>query len=144
MKRELTMKAKHSQWNPKKKLSREDMLKLRELKENFPHYKTVELAELFRVSPEAVRRILKSNWVPNDIDEDRIIARREKQKQKRQQEIQLKKLEFISNRGKKNVSSRPQQRQQQQPKQQQRQRSKVGYKNGFAFNEKYGGLGNKF
>ncbi|KAK7047352.1 Required for respiratory growth protein 9 mitochondrial [Paramarasmius palmivorus] len=50
-------------WNPPKKLSREAMEGLRELhhldKEKFS---TPVLAEKFRISPEAVRRILKSKW----------------------------------------------------------------------------------
>ncbi|KAF5389631.1 hypothetical protein D9757_004171 [Collybiopsis confluens] len=50
-------------WNPPRKLSREAMEGLRQLyhfdKEKFS---TPVLAEKFKISPEAVRRILKSRW----------------------------------------------------------------------------------
>ncbi|RCK54495.1 Required for respiratory growth protein 9, mitochondrial [Candida viswanathii] len=64
LKRERTFRKKHGNtpWNPKKKLSRDDMAKLRHLKEIFPHYKTIDLSRLFHISPEAVRRILKSKF----------------------------------------------------------------------------------
>ncbi|KAG5422139.1 RRG9 [Candida metapsilosis] len=78
IKRELTQKSKYNRWNPKRKLSRQEMIKVKELKETFPQYRTVDLAQFFHISPEAVRRILKSKWVPNDIDEERITQRREK------------------------------------------------------------------
>ena len=78
IKRELTQKSKYDRWNPKRKLSRQEMIKVKELKETFPQYRTVDLAQFFHISPEAVRRILKSKWVPNDIDEERITQRRDK------------------------------------------------------------------
>ncbi|KAK7039566.1 putative neugrin-like protein [Favolaschia claudopus] len=52
-------------WNPPRKLSREAMEGLRQLNRVDPEtFTTPVLAERFRVSPEAVRRILKSRWTP--------------------------------------------------------------------------------
>ncbi|KAJ7869169.1 Neugrin-domain-containing protein, partial [Mycena olivaceomarginata] len=52
-------------WNPPRKLSREAMEGLRQLHRVDPEtFTTPVLAERFRVSPEAVRRILKSRWAP--------------------------------------------------------------------------------
>ncbi|KAI3406098.2 RRG9 [Candida oxycetoniae] len=93
VKRTLTQKSKYQSWNPQRKLSRQEMINLRELKETFPHYKTIDLAQFFHISPEAVRRILKSTWVPNDRDEDRLFERRERQKlKKEQQALESKKI----------------------------------------------------
>ncbi|KAI5968154.1 RRG9 [Candida theae] len=78
VKRELTQKSKYDRWNPKRRLSRQEMIKVKELKETFPQYRTVDLAQFFHISPEAVRRILRSKWVPNDIDEERITQRKER------------------------------------------------------------------
>lgn len=88
IKRVLTQKSKYDQWNPKRKLSRQEMIKVKELKETFPQYRTIDLAQFFHISPEAIRRILKSKWVPNDIDEEKITQRKERkllQIQKRKQ-----------------------------------------------------------
>ncbi|KAI5952504.1 RRG9 [Candida jiufengensis] len=85
IKRDLTQKSKYERWNPQKKLTRQEMIKLKELKETFPQYRTIDLAQFFHISPEAVRRILKSKWVPNDVDEDRIMKRKEKQMIQRQE-----------------------------------------------------------
>ncbi|RLV89202.1 Required for respiratory growth protein 9 mitochondrial [Spathaspora sp. JA1] len=82
-KREIAIKKRYGEWKPTKRLSREDMLKVKELSEQFPNYKTVDLANIFRVSPEAIRRILKSKWVPSDADIDKITARRERQRQEK-------------------------------------------------------------
>lgn len=50
-------------WNPRKKLSPDAMEGVRGLHEQDPvKYSTPVLAEQFRVSPEAIRRILKSKW----------------------------------------------------------------------------------
>ncbi|KAJ7073523.1 hypothetical protein B0H15DRAFT_736270, partial [Mycena belliarum] len=52
-------------WNPPRKLSREAMDGLRQLHRVDPTtFTTPVLAERFRVSPEAVRRILRSSWTP--------------------------------------------------------------------------------
>ena len=61
-------------WQPRKKLSPETMQGLRDLHEGNPQQYTTEiLAGMFKVSPEAVRRILKSKWRPTDEEqEDRL------------------------------------------------------------------------
>ncbi|KAJ7634746.1 hypothetical protein FB45DRAFT_473405 [Roridomyces roridus] len=52
-------------WNPPRKLSRDAMEGLRQLHRLNPQtFTTPVLAERFRISPEAVRRILKSRWEP--------------------------------------------------------------------------------
>ncbi|KAI5965134.1 RRG9 [Candida pseudojiufengensis] len=92
IKRELTQKQKYERWNPKRKLTRQEMIKLKELKETFSNYRSIDLAQFFHISPEAVRRILKSKWVPNEIDEDRIMRRKEKQMMIRQENKMKEKL----------------------------------------------------
>lgn len=53
-------------WNPRKKLSPDTMEGIRALHAQFPdRYTTPVLAEQFAVSPEAIRRILKSKWTSN-------------------------------------------------------------------------------
>lgn len=50
-------------WNPLKKLSPDALEGIRHLHATAPdHFTTAVLAEQFRVSPEAIRRILKSRW----------------------------------------------------------------------------------
>ncbi|KIX02078.1 required for respiratory growth protein 9, mitochondrial [Rhinocladiella mackenziei CBS 650.93] len=54
-------------WNPRKKLSPDAMEGIRALHEQDPEkYSTPVLAETFKVSPEAIRRILKSKWRPTE------------------------------------------------------------------------------
>ncbi|KAH8829392.1 hypothetical protein DL96DRAFT_1597946, partial [Flagelloscypha sp. PMI_526] len=54
-------------WNPPRKLSREAMDLVRELHRNDPEtFTTPILAGRFRVSPEAIRRILKSKYEPSE------------------------------------------------------------------------------
>ena len=65
-------------WNPPRKLSREAMAGLRSLHATNPQlFSTPMLAEKFRISPEAVRRILKAKWVPRGEERARM-ARRER------------------------------------------------------------------
>ncbi|KZT25712.1 hypothetical protein NEOLEDRAFT_1042572, partial [Neolentinus lepideus HHB14362 ss-1] len=53
-------------WAPPRKLSREAMEALRQLHRLDPEICTVPmLAERFKISPEAVRRILRSKWEPS-------------------------------------------------------------------------------
>ncbi|GJJ14908.1 hypothetical protein Clacol_009178 [Clathrus columnatus] len=53
-------------WSPPKKLTRDAMDSLRTLHQISPDvYTTPILAEKFRISPEAVRRILRSKWFPS-------------------------------------------------------------------------------
>lgn len=54
-------------WNPRKKLSPDTMEGIRHLNSTQPDkFTTPVLAEHFKVSPEAIRRILKSKWRPSD------------------------------------------------------------------------------
>jgi Neugrin len=62
-------------WNPRKKLSPDTMEGIRALHEQFPEkYTTPVLAEQFKVSPEAIRRMLKSKWraSPEKMEERRV------------------------------------------------------------------------
>ena len=53
-------------WDPLKKLSPEALDGIRALHAQHPDiYTSPKLADLFRVPPEAIRRILKSSWRPN-------------------------------------------------------------------------------
>lgn len=53
-------------WSPRKKLSPDTMEGIRALHEQYPRkYTTPVLADQFEVSPEAIRRILKSKWRPS-------------------------------------------------------------------------------
>jgi hypothetical protein len=54
-------------WNPRKKLSPDTMEGIRHLHKTAPDkFTTPILAEHFKVSSEAIRRILKSRWQPSD------------------------------------------------------------------------------
>lgn len=83
-KRNDSIAKRYGQWNPTRKLSRQQISDLKSLKEQVPHLKTIDLANHFKVSPEAVRRILKSKWVPND--EEEIIMKRRGENRKLQAE----------------------------------------------------------
>ncbi|CAO3672039.1 unnamed protein product [Rhizopus stolonifer] len=52
-------------WQPKKRVSRETMEKIRTLASTQPDYNTVTIAQEYKLSVEAVRRILKSKYQPN-------------------------------------------------------------------------------
>jgi hypothetical protein len=57
-------------WNPRKKLSPDALVGIRMLHKQFPEeYTTEVLAQKFEVSPEAIRRILKSKWTPDPEEE---------------------------------------------------------------------------
>jgi hypothetical protein len=60
-------------WNPPKKLSPDALEGIRHLHATAPdRFTTSVLAEEFKVSPEAIRRILKSRWRPSEVEaEDR-------------------------------------------------------------------------
>lgn len=62
-------------WNPAKKLSRIEMEGMRVLKSQFPQLTATELAERYKVSPEVVRRILKSKWQPTEEEMGRLHER---------------------------------------------------------------------
>jgi hypothetical protein len=58
-------------WNPRKRLSPDALIGIRMLHKQFPEeYTTEVLAQKFEVSPEAIRRILKSKWVPTPEEEE--------------------------------------------------------------------------
>ncbi|KAL5114095.1 Required for respiratory growth protein 9 mitochondrial [Pleosporales sp. CAS-2024a] len=63
-------------WNPRKKLSPDAMDGIRHLHTTQPtRFTTPILAEHFKVSPEAIRRILKSKWRPSDDEYEARMAR---------------------------------------------------------------------
>jgi hypothetical protein len=58
-------------WAPRKRLSPDALAGIRAINAQFPEQYTVPvLAAKFEVSPEAIRRILKSNWRPDEEEED--------------------------------------------------------------------------
>ncbi|KAG8355818.1 hypothetical protein FVEN_g6310 [Fusarium venenatum] len=58
-------------WRPRKRLSPDALAGIRALNAQFPDvYTTEALAEKFEVTPEAIRRILKSKWQPNAVEEE--------------------------------------------------------------------------
>jgi len=57
-------------WKPPKRLSPDALAGIRALHAQMPEvYTTAALAQSFEVSPEAIRRILKSKWSPNSEEE---------------------------------------------------------------------------
>ncbi|MCJ1244067.1 Required for respiratory growth protein 9 mitochondrial [Trapelia coarctata] len=63
-------------WEPRKRLSPDALDGIRAIHAQYPEtYTTEALAERFKVSPEAIRRILKSKWRPNE-EED--VSRRQR------------------------------------------------------------------
>lgn len=71
-KRALSKKFGSSGWSPRKRLSPDSLEGIRALHAQYPDkYTTPVLADYFKVSPEAIRRILKSKWRPNDDEEQR-------------------------------------------------------------------------
>lgn len=58
-------------WNPQKKLSPDAVDGIRQLHALKPNdFTTPVLADQFKISPEAVRRILKSRWRPSETEMD--------------------------------------------------------------------------
>lgn len=51
-------------WDPKRRLSRDEMEDLRQRKRAHPELNNSQLGDMYRVSPEAVRRVLRSTWAP--------------------------------------------------------------------------------
>ncbi|KAH6917949.1 hypothetical protein BKA70DRAFT_4873 [Coprinopsis sp. MPI-PUGE-AT-0042] len=81
-------------WQPPRKISREAMHGLRQLHKLEPETFTTEiLAEKFRISPEAVRRILKSKWEPPTERREQLVAR---EKAAREEASKLRKLREIN------------------------------------------------
>lgn len=59
-------------WDPKKKLSREAIEGIRMLKQHAPHLNAGDFASMFKISPESIRRILRSKWEPTDEEMNKI------------------------------------------------------------------------
>ena len=80
-----SMKTKFPQgWAPPHKLSRAAMDGLRALHAHDPDtFTTPVLADKFRVSPEAVRRILKGKWQPTQEQRARLLEREKRYRQDR-------------------------------------------------------------
>lgn len=69
-------------WRPPMTLSRESMTGIRILHNARPDiFSTPVLAAKFKISPEAVRRILKSKWVPDKAREAQLLAKERTSKQ---------------------------------------------------------------
>ena len=63
-------------WNPRKKLSPDTMEGIRHLHQTQPDkFTTPILAEHFKVSKDAIRRILKSKWRPSDAEQEERMKR---------------------------------------------------------------------
>lgn len=74
LKQKEALKAKFPEgWKPRKRLSPDALSGIRALNQQFPDiYTTRALSEKFEVSPEAIRRILRTKWEPaEEQDEDR-------------------------------------------------------------------------
>lgn len=70
-------------WNPRRKLSPDAMEGIRALHNADPEtFKTPVLANQFKVSPEAIRRILKSSWQPNEEETEKRRQRWDKRGEK--------------------------------------------------------------
>lgn len=66
-------------WQPRKRLSPDTLDGIRALHSSDPgSYTTQTLAEHFKVTPEAIRRILKSKWRPNAEEAEKRLERWEK------------------------------------------------------------------
>ena len=78
-KRALKEKFGEQGWMPRKRLSPDALEGIRTLHAQYPEtYSTPVLAERFKVSPEAIRRILKSKWRPSEPEEEERKRRWEK------------------------------------------------------------------
>ncbi|OJD35957.1 mitochondrion organization and biogenesis protein [Diplodia corticola] len=70
-------------WQPRKKLSPDAMEGIRTLHKSDPgRFSTPVLADEFKVSPEAIRRILRSKWRPSEEQEEERMKRWEKRGEK--------------------------------------------------------------
>ncbi|KLO14107.1 hypothetical protein SCHPADRAFT_903549 [Schizopora paradoxa] len=69
-------------WNPPRKISRDAMEGLRSLHAHDPEtFSTPVLAEKFQISPEAVRRILRSKWMPKREERGKLLEKERRRKQ---------------------------------------------------------------
>lgn len=64
-----------SGWNPKKKLSREMIERIKTANQTHPELNAKVLSQLFNISPELMRRILKSSFKPSKEESDKISQR---------------------------------------------------------------------
>ncbi|TFK34454.1 hypothetical protein BDQ12DRAFT_367108 [Crucibulum laeve] len=79
-------------WSPPRKVSREAMDGLRQLHHLDPEkFTTPVLAAQFKVSPEAVRRILKSKWEPSSEKKARLAERERKVREEARVKISARK-----------------------------------------------------
>lgn len=86
--REAIRKAFPEGWSPPRKLSREAMDILRQLHHTEPEtFSTPVLAERFKISPEAVRRILKSRWEPSAEKRTALIVKERKRQEEMRQKV---------------------------------------------------------
>ena len=66
-------------WSPRKRLSPDALGGIRALHAQYPEkYNTAVLSDQFKVSPESIRRILKSTWTPDSGEEEERRARWDK------------------------------------------------------------------
>lgn len=79
-KRDLSLRKRYGTWNPTRKLLRQQMNDIRDLKTRAPELKTVQIADFFNINPESIRRILKSKWVPSEEERSLQEARANKRK----------------------------------------------------------------
>jgi hypothetical protein len=75
-------------WNPSKKLSREAMDGIRSIKDSNPELSSGDIASYFKISPEAVRRILRSKWRPSPSEQANISERWERRGQRLKEQKQ--------------------------------------------------------
>lgn len=70
-------------WSPRKRLSPDALEGIRAIHAQYPDkFTTPVLAQQFKVSPEAIRRILKSKWRPNEQEEEDRLRRWDKRGEK--------------------------------------------------------------
>jgi hypothetical protein len=71
-------------WSPPRKISRQAMDGMRVMQAQNPEiFTTSVLAEQFKISPEAVRRILKSKWEPSREQRARLLQREARERRER-------------------------------------------------------------
>lgn len=80
VKRDESLRKRYGQWNPTRKLSRQQITDIKNLKVQYPGMKTKQMADFFLISPESIRRILKSKWEPTDAEMEDLKRRTEKRK----------------------------------------------------------------
>ncbi|KAH9833321.1 uncharacterized protein C8Q71DRAFT_197758 [Rhodofomes roseus] len=81
-------------WAPPRKLSREAMDALRALHATNPEtFTTPMLASQFRISPEAVRRVLKSKWEPSPELRARLAEKERKHREEWRKQRKLEELQ---------------------------------------------------